>query len=274
MAIELEAKDLHTELQASQRQTIRYLGDYRGALAKLGGPEFAGGAGATAWDPENFDLQLLAIYAPQVLWGVPRVRIKTPRFGPQRVLAKKLELFTNQWIRTTQDDETNEVWLCDMMTRWAIAMTSSQPWPSLADYDDPPKLPSVSRISPEDFIWDSGARTKGQCRLLGHGNIYDRKELIEHAHNHPEEGWNIALLESKANKTTTLRPGKPDVPERDEVKIWSMWLPNKKLEHAPGPRQGFNGVLVALLDGQEDQFVREKRMAFGPPSGPDRKSVV
>jgi hypothetical protein len=115
---------------------------------------------------------------------------------------------------------------------------------------------------------------------MGHRYIRDVKDLIQLAEENPEQGWDKKILEALPEETGVRKTrekfergrGGEDVPERGEVALIDVWVPEHRTEKAPDAADGFHGTIFTMVDGVDLESLggwpRNPRPAYCPRWGP------
>lgn len=257
------ASDMLDELRAAEDWFEPFFSFWEDEMLRYHGPGWRNDTDQGVYNPENFDLEWVSLMVPQCVFGNPRVRVKTNRLGEQRVVAKGHELALNRWIRDTRCRALNEKLAVDFGHRWAVVLTLPGWEEGVSEFEDPRRWPTVKRISPRRFRWDPVAIEWEEARWYGHKTIHDKEDLESRAEANPDEGWNLerirSLTEGQGLDELRNRATENRVPDRGEVVLWHIYLPEYKPTDADlrqhgrdaWNRTGVRGAWLTLGVGQD-----------------------
>lgn len=262
------------------------------------------------WDApgqrENFGQQWVSLFAPLLLSGNPRCRIRSSRTGPgAQAVAKGLQAELNQSVVEQDMKRLNELLFTDWAYGTTICFTSSAPIPGFEDLEDRPERPNTQRLPREHYLHDSLAYEASKDRWRAHLNLRDRSDLAAEARRHPEMGWNLELIQNldvDSGLDRTLRGdywsdsgGGGGPIKRHEIAYLEIWVREHVLPRArgedgrwfrPSRENGHNGTVFTVPWGQykggswpgeeverlriadEQGYLRKPYPFFGPPEGP------
>jgi hypothetical protein len=108
--------------------------------------------------------------------------------------------------------------------------------------------------------------------------IRDKSSVLEDARKNPKAGWIIENIEHLAYSSDNVRMKrqKKDVPDREEILGYDIWIPEIELEDSPGTDEGFHGTIYTIavdaatdpLGKERTGMIREPRPFYGPRWGP------
>ncbi len=272
--LEMSVDSLLHEIRVSKEKIKKHLGEYEDGVYDISGPAYEEGKGQLT--PQNHSYEWMSLMLPQLTMGSPRVHVRSRRGGAPEVRARALTHALNLWSSVTRMRDLNEKLAVDFGYRWSICLITTAPNPSERDNEDPAFWPVARRISPRHFIFDSQSFEKETWAWCGHLVITTLSALKAQAKR--QKGWNMELVNKlEPMNVEQFRTEKPSVPSvsRDEVAYWEIWVPDSRGEDDPPVRDGYNGRLYTVFEGQDtekigakDTWVREPRPYFGPRWGP------
>lgn len=286
----MDPASLWHEIREAEDQNTHYIGaDYDTENQRYAGPGYRKDWNVEP-DPENHSFEWYSLFAPLLLSGNPRVKTRSRKQGTFQDLARAMEMALNRNIRDTEMRELNEKLFYDFGQREAIAITYPEPGEFWTEIGDIVYRPVSSRISPKDFLSDAVSIERSKDRWRGHKVIRDKKSILKQAEEHPEQEWNLHLLEGIGEDAfdKTSRDKKVNV-RRGEVVYVEIWVPEHQLDEAkdskgrtfkPTREKGFNGTIFTLPmndvqtnpttreRGAPDRYLRAPRPFYGPAEGP------
>lgn len=273
--IDTSPEKLLEEVTAAERWRDDHLDGLEDRLKRYTGPAFKK-AQRGDYDPENHAFEYLSLLVPRLVYANPAVKIESKRLGESRTDARVLQFGTNQWIRDVNLKRDLEKLAVDTCFVWGVAVVSLGEKPGYGEPEDPRTLPHVFRKSPRHYVCDPLALSPEEFRWQGHKTITDKESLIEWAKAHPDEGWDIEVIESMAVDTGRERLSKDtrSVPERDEIAYYEVWVPEHELEESKGSEEGYHGTIFTLACEYAGSSVkglgypRKPRPYYGPRWGP------
>lgn len=242
-------------------------------------------------ETESPEFEQIAQVGPRVIWDNPRVKVSTYREGPVKDVARALHHGLNRLIVDTKMSKTFKRLKDDFLLRYCICYvdfedveTGLSEVPGLPK--DPqgrpmkPRRPKNKRISPRRYGEDPTATCEDEVRFRFIECIEDKSELLKRAEEHPEQNWNVALIEGGDDASQGKHVWRPDgtdgaqKPARKELAYVKFYMKDYQIEGAPGPDEGFNGTWFWLVaNGTDDagnvkaEFLRDPEPAYGPPGG-------
>lgn len=229
--------------------------------------------------PENAVHAYVSMVLPRIIHDNPKVRVTSARPSVQRTACVAIKAALNRWSRMTRLRGTIERIATDMLLGWGVSMTVNEPRGHDRSWDGSgPYLPRVYRIDPERFIIDPAAMHWEEARFMGHVWVCDKEDLLRRAEL--DETWNKEAIESLAtnNGVDELRDSR-DIPERRELAIYEIWVPEMadaaaELIDEAMDSALFNGTIytVAKYQGGTNEcrceFIRQPLPYYGPANGP------
>jgi hypothetical protein len=281
--LKLDLQSLRRELEAAEDFRDQHLTEWRRLIERFHGPAYRA-IDTQNDDPENFVHEYIALLLPRIVHDSPKVRIKTARPVSQSMTAGILETGINRWCKMTKVRTTLERITTDMLLGFGVAMVVNEPRKGYRTFDEnEPYLPRLYRISPDRFFMDPAATNVEDARYMGHCWVIDRDDLLAQAER--EDGWDSEVINRVADNSgiDEIRdqyPGKRDVPDRKEMVVYEVFVPEvvdeaiEEIDEATG-LQIFSGTIYTMLKGQsadgkttDSGFVRKPRPYYGPRTGP------
>lgn len=268
--LSLEEADLVQEIKAARKWRDRHLSQWPDLVGKMGGVGYRD-ADANAVEGENFALSYISLVLPRIAHDVPRVSVATDD-PEQAVIADELEVALNQWAKRTRLRQTLAACATDMLLTYGVGMVSHEPDPNAKiDLGGAGYTPRIYRVPPQAFLIDPACDDTARARYMGHEFAMDYADLRERAES--EDGWLMENVDSLTpasdlDRHRFVADDKREVPDRAEVMVTELWLPEAEGE---GHRKGrHHGVIVTLAENADgaSRLVREPRPYFGPPGGP------
>lgn len=229
--------------------------------------------------PENAVHAYVSMVLPRIIHDNPKVRVTSARPTVQKTACVAMKAALNRWAKITRVRSTIERVATDMLLGWGIALTVNEPRGRERMWDaEGPYLPRVYRIDPERFIMDPAAMHWEEARFMGHVWVCDKEDLLRRAEE--DETWNKEAIEGLAtnNGVDELRDNR-DVPERRELAIYEIWVPEldpsaAELIDEAADQSLFNGTIYTIAKYQGGsgecpcEFIRKPLPYYGPQSGP------
>jgi len=275
-------------LEASEAQRKKHRESVPGMVRRFHAPWYRGDGPALdeEYDPANGAYQYVSLMLSVLVWDNPRFMAKSKRPGGE-IWAEAMRHAMDRWAVDTDVQEADEAATMDFLFSYGVLLTEMEPTP---DQDptgkDPRKRPVVNRLDPDRFGLDPLCTNFRASRIMFHTWVRDRDELIEHAREHPEEGWDIEALRQMSGDVGTEKLGRDkedQTPKRDEIVGYQVWVPEWETAEAAKvkgrDRFKFNGTLVDLAVAARtswtgrssmlgSKFIRKPRPFFGPAWGP------
>lgn len=301
MSFDCTLNNMRRELCAAEQFRDRHLTNLRGLIERFTGTYYMDGS-TTPDDLENFSAQYVALMLPRLVYDNPKVDCVSSRPMVQADVATRMGMGLDRWTRMVNLRRTLERLATDFLLLWGVSLTVMEPVKGNVDASDSePWLPRVYRLDPTRFFIDPAASSYEDARYAGHCWLIDKDDLIAKAKS--EDGWNVEAVENigvnsgvdetrSGGRTTAYgQDGNRDIPNRNEVAIYEIWLPEVKEEdrekfqklmddefrHIPNKsRPKVSGTIYTVLKYQGGQgkehdeynFVRDPRPYMGPSEGP------
>lgn len=287
--ITLKPDDLMREIEAAEELRDRRVSAIDSMKEGYAGPSYTGGTRTSTasntgpgYNPENHAYEYIRLTIPQLLMDNPRVAASSRRGGPQAQAAAAIKHGLNRWVRDIDLRTILDRVAYDYLMTFGVVLTTRAPNPAVTTYSgDLAMWPSAVRISSRRYFMDPWSTGQDDARFQGHKYIAIKRDLIEMAEADPESGWNLEVLKgmgtgnAQNDKLRRSLGRSGDTPERDEIELYEVWLPEHELEDSPGEAQGFHGTLVTISpytsgdgDKKEASFPRDPRPYYGPRWGP------
>ena len=280
--LNVNASNLLEEILGAERLRDKHLSSMGDQVERYHGP-FWKGSDSADYSPENHYYEYISLMVPRLIYDNPRVRVKTRRPGSQKFVAEAVRHALNRWAKDTSLRKVLRDSATDMLFNFSIIMTSEAVNKSLKPQMDTtgqskPMWPACSRIPQNKFFIDPAATSVNDARFMGHKWVRDHEDLEDLAREDAEAGWNLEAIENLKPTTDERELGRAekDLPDRDEVVCYEIWIPEITLEDSPGEDEGFHGTIYTLgvvSGGDEDEedrkaMIRDPRPYYGPRWGP------
>ena len=281
--LNVNASNLLEEIRAAERLRDKHLASFGEQVERYHGPYWKGDSMNADYSPENHYYEYISLMVPRLIFDNPRVRVKTRRPGSQKFVAEAVRHALNRWSKDTSLRKVLRDTATDMLFNFSVVMTSEEVNKSLKPQMDTtgnskPMWPTCSRIPQNKFFIDPAATGVNDARFIGHKWIRDHEDLMDLARDDKDAGWNLEAIENLKPTTDERELGRKerDLPDRDEVVCYEVWIPEIELEDSLGPDEGFHGTIYTLGvvsggdDDEEDRraMIREPRSYYGPRWGP------
>lgn len=190
-------------------------------------------------------------------------------------VAKGLEHGLNKWIRDNDYCTVLDRVCYDMLIGYGVLLSSMGVKPG-QDPRNPEaeRWPTSARISPKRFLMDAECLHDAEARWKGHWSIEDKDDLIERAKADPQGGWLMDEIKRLATDEDGESKSNTDL-NRDQVRLYELWVPDYTEKSWPGPEDGFHGAIITLGsgethdgEGKRQVQVRKPRPYYGPRWGP------
>lgn len=281
--LNVNASSLLEEIRAAERLRDKHLSSFGEQVERFHGPYWKGDSMNADYSPENHYYEYISLMVPRLIFDNPRVRVRTRRPGSQKFVAEAVRHALNRWAKDTSLRKVLRDTATDMLFNFSVVMTSEEVNKSLKPHMDTtgnskPMWPTCTRIPQNKFFIDPAATGVHDARFVGHKWIRDHEDLLDLAYDDKDAGWNVEAIENLKPTTDEKELGRreKDLPDRDEVVCYEVWIPEIELEDSLGPEEGFHGTIYTLGvvsggdDDEEDRraMIREPRPYYGPRWGP------
>lgn len=270
-----------SELEAAKEYRDLFLDDWEEQLSKYHGPEYKSDQAPTyeeGQDPENAIFEWISLMIPQITASNPRVRVKSARAGIAQDGSKAIQFALNRWARLVRLNRTNELLATDYALKWCIAAVFPVPQAGMESPGEPSLWPVVRRISPRRYLQDPAAVDASQLRWQAHLVVRDKEDVLEQAKK--GEGWDLEALEALPENTEQNEVEENIAPtqqkleslDRHQVSYWEIYVPELQPDKKRGPDKGYNGAILTLGVGQNNEephaaWIRKPRPYFGRRGG-------
>ena len=273
-------RELYEEIKAAERLRDKYTSSMGEQVEKYTGPYYKEGGENSDYAAENHYYEFISLVVPRLVFDNPRVRVETRRPGTQTVVAQAMKHGLNRWIRDANMRKVLTSLAVDMCFNFGVALITEEKNKGLrpaADTQTPatPMWPVCARIPQHRFFVDPVAETLDDARFIGHKWVRDKEDLLEMAKAKEDEGWNADAIENMSVTTDNRELGRDneELPDRQEVVCYEVYVPEIELDDSLGEKHGFNGTIytIAVAVDDEDEkaaFVRDPRPYYGPRWGP------
>lgn len=259
-------------------------------------------------DHENVAFGFGAWMLANLLHGEPRVEITSTR-APQ--VATALEASVNRWIHQTKLRISLEQSALDHILMWGVGVVSNGDDPLLKkapeghtfehrkgkgkkakrktlvhgtedneEHSETPSWPTFQRIPQERYFRDPVALDVHLADFEGHKWIRSRHSLLAEAEH--DGTWNVEVIEEyQTPETLTDDAARKtrEIPARDEVEGFQIWVKGYELPESPGPSKGYHGTIFNITTfpragegASEEQLqkahLRKPMPFYGPSWGP------
>ena len=273
-------RELYEEIKAAERLREKHTSSMAAQLENYTGPYYKEDSGSGGFSAENHYYEFISLVVPRLVFDNPRVRVETRRPGTQTVVAQAMKHGLNRWVRDVSLSSLLTDAATDMCFNFGVTLITEQENKGLrpsADAQMPstPMWPVATRIPQHRFFIDPAAETMIDARFVGHKWVRDKEDLLKLAREDKDAGWDADSIE---NMTVTsdereLGRSEKDLPDREEVVCYEVWVPEHELDDSMGEKQGFHGTIFTLAVAVDDEdekaaFIRAPRPYYGPRWGP------
>lgn len=285
MSLKVTESSLWEEVRAAEKFRDDHLVDIAKRISRYHGTSYKGESipGVNEDDPENHAFEWISSTVPRMAYSNPKWAFTSKRPGMAGVVVDALRRGMNRWTRDVNLKRDCEVLAVDYSFCWFAALVTLEPRPGMHQPEDPVMWPQVYRLGPKEFFMDPRAKRQEDARYQGHKYIRDKEDLLDEARENPGMGWNLEVLEElqAGEEVEEFHQGTEDVshhekaaPDRQEVVLREVWVPEHELDDAPGSAAGFHGTIFTLVSGcgsegdSKPRFARAPRPFYGHRSGP------
>jgi hypothetical protein len=285
--LSVEPAKLADEVRAGVKLREQRLSAVRDLMRGYAGPAYASYVGTTMtsaredYNPENHSYEYIRLILPQLVMDNPRLAVHSRRVGPQAEVALAIKHGMNRWARDTELRSTLNKAAYDYLFTWGVLMTVREPNHTLGNqHGDLSMWPKTNRISPLRYFMDPMATSQSNARFQGHKYIVDKEDLLRMAEQDDGAGWNLDVIRGLkpgviSEDEVRRASGGREAPDRGEVELHEVWIPEYEGEDHPGENAGFHGSIFTLVldHGNGDpqiraDFPRDPRPYYGPRWGP------
>lgn len=270
--LRIDNDNLRDEISSAREWREKHLRHWRGMKERFAGLGYRSDASYDyEYDIENIIGQYVSLVLPRVAYDVPRVHV-TADDPENNKRAQALELAMNQWCKRSATRPTLQQIATDMCMTWGVGLVTPEPVKHLRriDMGGAGLMPRIYRIAPEKFFIDPAAETAREARYFGHEYKMDLDDLLVQAES--DSAFDLEVVRdvkaSYDRKNEEYARASISVPDRNEVTIIEMWIPELEVE---GAKEGeHHGGLVRLIEDTEGscQLAGEPKPYYGPACGP------
>ena len=275
--INVDPKNLLEEISGAEQYRDAHIEGMAEQVERYHGPFYNSSAGE--FSPENHYYEYLSLMVPRLVFDNPRVAVKSRRAGTQGDVATAIRHGLNRWTADSRLRELLTRTATDALFTYGVVLSSQAENQQLSANLDAvgaskPTWPTCVRIPQNRFFLDPAATSLDECRFMGHQWVRDKADLLEMAKDSPGAGWNTAVIEElAASGADELKDRPKDLPNREEIVAYELWVPEIELDDSPGAEEGFHGTIYTLglaesSDGRKADFIRDPRPYYGPRWGP------
>lgn len=249
-SLDTSAKAMWDEHEASRLKKESFMFAHDEMVARFHGYYYRDKVKGRTQEPANPGFELLATMQSNLIAGVPQVIVKSARSDdPEGELkAISLQYAANRLARESRFKETARKLLTDFFFHGAYAVieNSRYIWNDPGTLDGPLMRPSLRRVSPKLIREDPRVMDWDDTKWRSAGAFRSIKAMIKEAQENPDDGWDLAALQSLNPDSDSLRRLMSTTDgeglDRDDVLVWTTWVPGEQLDDSPGPAQGFWGT--------------------------------
>lgn len=281
-----DERSLYEEIKAAEEDRDEHLRHFRKMVQRSHGKAFKKPGSLThGVTLENHYHEYVSLMLPRLVLENPKVRVTSRDEAAMASMGEipdteALAHAMNRWVKDTQFDRLLTDYATDGFFAWGVAYVSQEKYPGtipataregLAE-DEEVMRPRVMTLDPTTVFWDPLANRRDAIRYYGHCYTRDREDLLEEARRNPDLGWRPDAIESATE--ATYDEDHLEYVNRDELRIYEVWIPEQRADDEVGEQEGFNGTLYTLgaqadKDGTSDGiFLRDPQPWFGPKEGP------
>lgn len=250
-------------------------------------------------DQEKFAYEFSTWMLGQMVGEKPSLKITSRRKSDAaQKEAESMESGINRWTHDTRFKKELMELATDSLYSWGVSLTTLQDNERLRGVEIPtevwnsegsPLQPVVQRLKQEMFAADPAATSWETARYKFHRYVRDKESLLKYAEENDDEGWDIEAIRALVPTTDARELGRDgkDVPDRDEVMIYEVWVSEYEMDvedvpwkmekgEEPTPEHGYHGAILTMgrphTGGSKDSdgsgWLREPIPYYGPPTGP------
>jgi hypothetical protein len=274
------------EVKAAIEYRNRHLKSLNDQVQRFHGPHYKKDTYTVGEDyaPENTYYEYVSLMIPKLIFDNPRVQVNSRKPGPVNDVATALRYGLNRWVRDCVLRKRLVELATDMLFSYGVAVVREDAANTSGgainlpeqDVQKPSKTmwPVVERVSQKQFIIDPGCSRPSDALFMGHEYRRTRKELLAMADKEP--GWDKeSIREAAASDVDRDEGSQRKYPDRDEIVVYEVWVPDYEMEESPGPKMGFHGTILTLAscaspEGAQPlgRYLRKPRPYYGPRTGP------
>ena len=281
-----DEKSLYGEIKAAEAERDQHLRHFKKMVQRSHGKAYkAPGSLSHGSTLENHYHEYVSLMLPRLVLNNPKVRVTSRDDSAMASMGEipdteALSHAMNRWVKDCSFDRLMTDYATDGFFAHGVAYVYQEPYPGyvpesaregLAEEEDVMR-PRVMILDPTTVFWDPLATRRDAIRYYGHCYTRDREDLLEEARKDPDLGWRPEAIE--AASAASYDDGHLEYVDRDELRIYEIWIPEQVADDDVSEREGFNGTLYTLgaqshKDGTTDGiFLRDPQPWFGPREGP------
>ena len=276
--LNLDDQNLATEVAAAVDWRKRHLLEMEEQVRKYHGSAYLDDHLGSGRDPENYAFSFISLVLPRLANDVPRIQVEAQGDQGDDGTAAAIELAMNTWATRSHLRRTIERIAVEMIFTWGAAMVTPEPVESMRRIEPGHggRTPRVYRIAPDRLVIDPAATDLSDARYVGHQYVTDLDDLLDRAENDPYldvaaiEGLQASDDDMGSEGTISSRSGR-NVPDREEVIVTEIWVPDGDTGGIPEQQHLYNGVLIRLASTASEDFrviSAEPEPYYGPSTGP------
>lgn len=279
--LKTDPENLHSEIRSATTYRENFLHNIDAIISRYYGRYYRKTKQPDRAVTDNHSYEYLSVMVPSVMYDSPRCRIRSanPKMTDIHGLftmgdmARGIELFLNRW---SEDSDISNVFrdlALDFFLTYSVAMVTIADQPGYSGSELVPQRPYVVRIPNHHFLMDSTATTSNPMqsdgpRWMGHMWKADKEDLLSDK-NYNQGEIKKLIVDFDIEKYNPEHDSQ-ELPKRDEILAWDVWVPEKTLTKEPG----FNGVIYTVAVGntkagqtKKAYMIRKPRPAYCPPWG-------
>lgn len=257
--------DLYTEIQDRKRALEPEIETYDTLISRYAST-------CDQHEPENSGFNWVTNVLSQLMYYDPVWIVDSQKGGRSAAYAVARKKALDRW---TQDQELGrflrEGPVLDAQFLRGVAVMSREPQKRGYRFGDDSMVPTMNRVSPRDYIEDGTATNHDKALWKAHRVVCMREELLARAKEHPEEKWNVELIEKAQSSTSEMSQmdaQKRGSVTRDEIVYWQVWMRRHPDFDGPVLADIIESAGGIDVDAVGYDWLREPREWYGPDWGP------
>ena len=259
-----------------QRQQNHYTGPYWQTTEGL--QSFGADEGQDSQDGTHFEF--VALMMARLAFRVPRVAVTSSRAGAQEEIAVATKHALNRVIRDSNYRQVQRQSALDYLFNYSVMHLSRVESPLYGGEETEinPMWPEANRIPQKHYFRDPLAQDDAaMVRYEGHDTFLDKEDLLRIAKEENESEskedlkWDLDSLGSVAEGEVEY-DGKVDVPDRQQVRLTTVWVRGYEDSDHPGSDEGYHGTVFYYAGSPDDDdqamLLVKQEPFYGPPWGP------
>lgn len=294
MALNCTTESLRDEIRAATEYRDRFLEHVDKLVERYTGRYYRSDKTPDRAITENHAYEFLSIMLPSIVYDDPRVKVRaaspqqTDAFGATTMgeRAAGIEAALNHWSINDEISAPLSEGAVDFYFAWSVFLVTLADQPGFQGVDMVPVRPYLMRLSQRHFFMDVNAKTYDPLqlngpRMMGHMWKSDREDLLDDPSFDPAEVEAVALDTDLDKYDPERERGTIDIPTRDEIVCWDIWVPEKDIRYEQGydgevpiDAQGYNGTIYTIAANstkegvsKKTRTIRKPRPAYCPPWG-------